>query len=137
MQSALKDANRGVKSSAPRSYSRTVVVLTQIIPPVSFVVSISDASGVAPGINSVEFLLKIITFERLKLEKPRPDINIIQKTKDRGKTYKITFSRAWYEKNVHLHKEKRCVLFPMSTFSSKCVNMTRGYMDHECMYICI
>jgi len=63
------------------------------------------ASGVAPVINSVEFLLKK-TFERLKLEEKleikqlgpdRPDINIIQQTKDRGKTYNITFSRAWHE----------------------------------------
>ena len=58
------------KLSAPWVYSRTVVVLTQIIPRVFFVLSISDAdiaSGVAPVINSVEFLLKN-SFERLKLE---------------------------------------------------------------------
>ena len=50
------------------------------------------ASGVAPVINSVEFLLKK-TIERLKLEEKleikqlgpdRTDINIIQQTKDRG-----------------------------------------------------
>ena len=75
-----------VKLSAPWSCSRTV--LTQIIPCVSFIVSISDAdmaSGVAPVINSVEFLLRK-TFERFKLEEKleikqlgpdRPDINII------------------------------------------------------------
>jgi hypothetical protein len=27
----------------------------------------------------------------------RPDINNVQQTKDRGKTYNISFSRAWYE----------------------------------------
>ena len=65
------------------------------------------ASGVAPVINSVEFLLKN-QFERLKLEEKlaiiqpgpdRPDINSIQQTKDRGNTYNRTFSQAWYEKN--------------------------------------
>ena len=65
------------------------------------------ASGVAPVINSVEFLLKN-QFERLKLEEKiaikqlgpdRPDINIIQQTKDSGTTYNRTFSQAWYEKN--------------------------------------
>ena len=96
-----------VKQSAPWSYSRTV--FTQIILRVSFIVSISDAdmaSGVAPVINIVEFLIKK-TFEMLKLEEKlaikkrgpdRPNINIIQQTKDRGKTYNRTFSRAWYEK---------------------------------------
>ena len=50
-----------VKQSAPGSYFRTVVFFTLIIQPVSFVIPISDvgmASGVAPVINSVEFLLK-------------------------------------------------------------------------------
>ena len=50
-----------IKYSAPWTYSRTVVVLTQIIPHVSFIVSISNAdiaSGVARVINSVEFLFK-------------------------------------------------------------------------------
>ena len=54
-----------IKWSASWSYS-----WTQIIPRISFIVSISDAdmtSGVAPVINSVELLLKK-TFERLKLE---------------------------------------------------------------------
>ena len=54
-----------VKQSAPWSYSRTVVVLIQIIRHVSLIVAISDAdtaSCVAPVINSVEYLLKK-TFE--------------------------------------------------------------------------
>ena len=62
----------------------------------SFVISTSDAdmaSGVAPVINSVEFLFKN-TFERIKLEEKleikqlgpdRPDINIIQKRRIGGK----------------------------------------------------
>ena len=64
------------------------------------------ASGVALAMNSVAFLLDN-PFERLNLQDKlaiknlgpdTPDIKIVQPTKDRGKTYHRTFSRAWYEK---------------------------------------
>ena len=62
------------------------------------------ASGVAPVINSVVVSVKKTPFEKFKLEEKlaikqpgldRSDTNIIQQTKDRGKTYNRTFSRAW------------------------------------------
>ena len=119
-----------VKQSATWSYSRIVLLLTQIIPPVSSIFPITDAdgtSGVAPVINIVEFLIKK-TFEMLKLEEKlaikkrgpdRPNINIIQQTKDRGKTYNRTFSRAWYEKKKWLcgcSKRNAVFCFPCLLF---------------------
>ena len=54
----------------------------------------------------------------------KPDLNIIQQTKDRGKTYNITI--VMKRNNVYVVAQRE-TLFPMSTWE---VHRTRGYMDH-------
>ncbi|KAL2086792.1 hypothetical protein ACEWY4_017851 [Coilia grayii] len=84
-------------------------------------------SGIA--MNSIEFLSKNL-FERLslgdklaikQLGPDKPDIQIAQPTKDRGKTYIRTFSRGWYEKKKWLcgcFKRNTVFCFPCLLFRS-------------------
>lgn len=85
------------------------------------------ASDVEPAMNSVEMLITN-PFERLKLEEKlaikkigpeRPDIKIAQQTKDKGKTYTRTFSRAWYDRKKWLcgcSKRNTVFCFPCLLF---------------------
>ena len=85
------------------------------------------ASGVAPAINTVESRLKN-PLDRLKCEDKlvikqlgpdKPDILINQQTKDRGKTYNRSYSRAWYEKKKWIRgcsKRNTVFCFPCLLF---------------------
>jgi hypothetical protein len=80
-------------------------------------------SGVAPVINSVEFLLKK-TFERLKLEEK---LEIKQPGLDR-QDINISPKHGMKINNGYMFAQKRNVAFcfPGLLFPSKCVHRTRG-----------
>lgn len=87
------------------------------------------AASIEPVLNSVEFLLKN-SFERLDLGTKlaiknlgphKPDINIVQQTMDKGRSFKCTFSCAWYDKKPWLSgcsNRNKILCFPCLLFQS-------------------
>lgn len=89
------------------------------------------------ALNSVEFLLEN-SFERLEigtklaiknLGPHKPDIHIVQQTKDKGRSFNRTFSRSWYDKKSWLSgcpERNKMFCFPCLLFRS---SVTGGQGD--------